>query len=149
MNYTLDTAAIRRRFEQAIVGIHPDGCMAILLEQATGDVYMDIVSGGRCAKINLTDVYTALIRPGDRCEFSYVRREHQWDRGTYRGMRFDQYMFQSDLSVGDGFGVYSHIRPLPAAEPKTELDMATILSRIEAAEREIAAAKAALKRVQK
>jgi hypothetical protein len=116
MNYTLETDAIRNRLRKAVIGIREDGTMAVLIP--TYDKRsIDLVTGAAYFDMPLSDViFPTLIRPGDRCEFSYVRREHQWDRGTYRGMRFDQYMFQSDLSVGDGFGVYSLIRPLPAAE---------------------------------
>lgn len=146
MNYTLDTAAIRRRFEQAIIGIRQDGTMAVLVETIASN-WFDIVYGGTYNEPMVRDLFTTLIRPGERCEFGFVGDDRQW-KGTYRGCRLDGYMFQSDIEITpNGFGVYSTIRPLPAAETETELDMATILSRIEAAEREIAAAKAALEQV--
>ena len=141
MEYTLDTAAIRRRFEQAIIGIHPDGCMAILLEQATGDIYIDIVSGGRCAEINLTDVYTTLIRPGDRCECR-ATDDYDWDGGTFNGFSGD-YDFPFRVVVADCIMYVGYIRPLPAAETNP------LLTRLAAAEQELAAIRTELNQVQK
>jgi hypothetical protein len=129
MNYTLDTAAIRRRFEQAIIGIRQDGTMAVLVPSGNG-IYFDLVSGYRMNDDNCYrdfSQFPTLIRPGDRCEFSYVGRENLWDAGTYQGVRMSEYMFQSDLQVGGGRAVYSLIRPLPAAETEAEVEPETTL----------------------
>jgi hypothetical protein len=97
--------------------------MAILLELATGDTYMDIVSGGRCAEVNLTDVYTTLIRPGDGCR---VQCGRSWEEATYYGLTGNWAEPFYACVIGDTVTTgHSTIRPLPAAETKPEAETET------------------------
>lgn len=94
MTPTLDTAAIRKRFEQAIIGIRADGTRAVLVETANiqlpmyptlalamgKPVWLDIVDG---STYTLED-FPTLIRPGDECEGSNFGED--WTRGIYDGI---------------------------------------------------------------
>ena len=75
---TLDTAAIRARFDGAVIGIRADGTMAVLIETTNiqlpmyptlsdgvgKPVWCNIVDG----RTHTLDEFPTLIRPGDECE---------------------------------------------------------------------------------
>lgn len=119
MNYTLDTAAIRKRFNEVVVG-SIDGQIAILILMASGLDYFDIVTG--ClVDADTLDAYDWLIRPGDRCEVDVCG---DWEMATYRGMTGDwgrpfyAQVHGDTLTLG-----FDNIRPLPA--PVAEVKPAT------------------------
>ena len=117
MTPTLDTAAIRRRFEQAIIGIRVDGTMAVLVETIASN-WFDIVDGGTYNELMVRDLFTTLIRPGDRCEV--MVGEGRWMSAVYRGVA-TAYGAMFVASIDNRCPRhFTHIRPLPAAEPKPE-----------------------------
>ena len=125
MTPTLDTAAIRRRFEQAIIGIRADGTMAVLVPFAEGcDSVFDLVDGYEHYTEQFSDEFPTLIRPGDKCEgYRRCRNTHGDPRFLpcvylgYSGRK--DYPFVVKHEYQD---VFSHISPLPAAETKPEAD---------------------------
>ena len=124
MTPTLDTAAIRKRFEQAIIGIRQDGTMAVLVP-LINDRHIDLVRGDRCSPTRLQSHFVSLIRPGDRVE---VSDGDGYEIAVYRGFTggtlfpFSAIACDSDDPDGD---TYRYIRPLPAAETETEAETET------------------------
>jgi hypothetical protein len=115
MTPTLDTAAIRKRFEQAIIGIRQDGTMAVLVPLINARC-LDLVRGDRYSPTRLQSHFVSLIRPGDRVE---VSDGDGYEIAVYRGVTggtlfpFSAIAWDSDDPDGD---TYRYIRPLPAAE---------------------------------
>ncbi len=139
MNPTLDTDAIRKRFAEAIVGIREDGTMAVLVpgQYSEYDIiasqhYIDLVSGCRYSKHNLTNQFPTLIRPGDRCEVDVCG---DWEMATYRGMTGDwdrpfyAQVHGDTLTLG-----FDKIRPLPKpvaeAKPTREQKAMELVERL-------------------
>lgn len=128
MTPTLDTAAIRRRFEQAIIGIRQDGTMAVLVPFAEGcDSVFDLVDGYEHYTEQFSDEFPTLIRPGDGVQVADDTLESEWFDAVYCGVGRiatgdeDCYPFRAYLS-GDAPNMtesYTFIRPLPAAEPNS------------------------------
>jgi hypothetical protein len=139
MNYTLDTAAIRRRFEQAIIGIRQDGTMAVLVQNNDNTLF-DLVTGRQYGTgfgiVPAIDAFPTLIRPGDRCEVS--ARGTKWHNRMFLG--FSGYadvpfgVRESDDHSGEYSAViaFSHIRPLPAAETEAKTNHNTVFDEIRA-----------------
>ena len=127
MEFTLDTAAIRKRFEQAIIGIRQDGTMAVLIP--TYDKRsIDLVTGAAYYDMPLSDViFPTLIRPGDRVEVSDGDgNEIAVYRGFTGGTLFPFSAIACDSDDPDG-DTYRYIRPLPAAETEAEVEPETTL----------------------
>ena len=115
---TLDTAAIRARFDGAVIGIRADGTMAVLLPMEDGE-HFDLISG-RSFDGEFETVST-LIRPGDECEAP--NGGHDWKRATYRGFSGS---FCRPFKVVYNFAKNAElhfdeadIRPLPAPAVQT------------------------------
>lgn len=172
MNYTLDTDAIRKRFAEAIVGIRADGSMAVLVETIASN-WFDIVDGGTYNEPMVRDLFTALIRPGDRVE-ARETEEYDWDSATFNGFSGNTDV-PFNVTVADCIMYVADIRPLPepVAEPSTCsecgdklvkcVDVAAeivsyycpscqrknnLMTRLAAAERELAAIRAEMKGTQ-
>ena len=119
MTPTLDTAAIRRRFEQAIIGIRQDGTMAVLVKMYYRSIfdnvrYFDLVTGYTAEE---TD-FPTLIRPGDRCEV--LGKDQKYHLAKYISVSAWDMHYPIIADVGNGPDGYRLIRPFPAAEPKPE-----------------------------
>jgi len=114
MNYTLDTAAIRRRFEQAIIGIRADGTMAVLVPCANSydNMFVDIVAGfGFYYTDDLPISFPTLIRPGDECEVR-LRPSLEWKQAKYFGFNAGYFSYFM-ATIKDGVAAWEFIRPLP------------------------------------
>lgn len=121
MTPTLDTAAIRKRFEAAVIGIRADGTMAVLVPSLNG-IYFDLVSGYRYSDLS---TFRPVIRAGDRVEVSDDLAD-DWHPAVFRGIGTiatginDMYPFAAVMDDdGDELDNYVFIRPLPAAETAT------------------------------
>lgn len=114
---TLDTAAIRRRFEQAIIGIRVDGSMAVLIEGRDG-FWFDLVTGRDCTVLSS---FKTLIRPGDRVE-AQVYPNNGWFSAKFRGFSGDWNHPFAAVPESGVWSVWKHIRPLPAPEAEREPD---------------------------
>ena len=117
MNYTLDTAAIRKRFDQAIIGIRQDGTMAVLVPDCNDNSF-DLVGGEDYYSEHIHHEFPTLIRPGDRCEVS--DDNENWYPVQFRGLSNEWEYPILATEVGVVADYYRTIRPLPAAETKTE-----------------------------
>lgn len=137
MTPTLDTAAIRARFDKAVIGIRADGTMAVLMpgEIVYGPMpYFDLATGTsyalpyNYAEQKLTsDTFPTLIRPGDECEVSGDGVD--WEKGIFITIiaPFDSddgcfvvrwlTHISSPHSPETAPFIVAHIRPLPAPEP--------------------------------
>lgn len=105
---TLDTAAIRARFDGAVIGIREDGTMAVLV-RGTSATFFDLVSGYRYSDLSL---FCPVIRPGDECEVR-SRPSIEWKRAKYFGFNAGYFSYFL-ASVSQGVASWEYIRPLPA-----------------------------------
>ncbi len=123
MNPTLDTSAIRARFDGAIIGIRADGTMAVLLpsEIVYGPMpYLDLVTGisytlpyNYAKQKFISDTFPTLIRPGDECEAMIGLAYY---RVIYLGCVFAESCIKFSVSMDSQLSPYAtvHIRPIPA-----------------------------------
>jgi hypothetical protein len=125
MEFTLDTAAIRKRFESAIIGIRQDGTMAVLV-QSNDNTLFDLVTGRQYGTgygiVPAIDAFPTLIRPGDRCVGGDSMGTLAGKFRGFSGVWERPFYIQPE---GNPAYISATIRPLLAAETKPEAETET------------------------